>query len=96
MKVAFIGLGVMGFPMAGHLQAAGHQVTVYNRNPEKAAAWVKTHGGESAATPQEAAAGAEIPMGRMGTLTLDENTNGAMADPFVYDSSNIDEFKSIF
>ncbi len=44
----------------------------------------------------EAAAGAEIPMGRMGSLTLDENTEGAMADPFVYDSSNIDDFKSIF
>ncbi len=44
----------------------------------------------------EAAPGAEIPMGRMGTLTLDDNTEGAMADPFVYDASNIDEFKSIF
>ncbi|NDR55871.1 rhamnose ABC transporter substrate-binding protein [Aliiruegeria sabulilitoris] len=44
----------------------------------------------------EAGPGAEIPMGRMGTLMLDENTNGAMADPFVYDASNIDEFKSIF
>jgi rhamnose transport system substrate-binding protein len=44
----------------------------------------------------EAAPGAEIPMGRMGVLTLDENTEGAMADPFVYDSSNIDDFKSIF
>ncbi|MBP0484944.1 rhamnose ABC transporter substrate-binding protein [Sagittula salina] len=44
----------------------------------------------------EAAPGAEIPMGRMGTLTLDENTEGAMADPFVYDASNIEDFKSIF
>ena len=44
----------------------------------------------------EAGPGAEIPMGRMGTLTLDENSEGAMADPFVYDASNIDEFKSIF
>ena len=44
----------------------------------------------------EAMAGAEIPMGRMGSLTLDENNEGAMADPFVYDASNIDQFKSIF
>jgi len=44
----------------------------------------------------EAAPGAEIPMGRMGSLTLDDNNEGAMADPFVYDASNIDQFKSIF
>ena len=44
----------------------------------------------------EAAPGAEIPMGRMGTLTLDDNNEGAMADPFVYDASNIDDFKDIF
>ena len=44
----------------------------------------------------EAAPGAEVPMGRMGGLTLDENNEGAMADPFVYDASNIDQFKSIF
>ena len=44
----------------------------------------------------EATAGAEIPMGRMGSLTLDDNMEGAMADPFVYDSSNIDDFKDIF
>ena len=60
MKLAFLGLGVMGFPMAGHLQKAGHSVTVYNRNAEKAALWVATHGGESAATPREAAAGADM------------------------------------
>ena len=59
-KVSFIGLGVMGFPMAGHLAAAGHEVTVYNRNAAKAAAWVKQHGGASAPTPREAAAGCEI------------------------------------
>ncbi|WP_226626728.1 rhamnose ABC transporter substrate-binding protein [Alloyangia pacifica] len=51
---------------------------------------------ELATGDAEAAPGAEIPMGRMGTLTLDDNNEGAMADPFVYDSSNIDEFKSIF
>ena len=59
-KVAFLGLGVMGFPMAGHLQKAGHQVTVYNRTAARAAAWVEKHGGKSAATPAEAAKGAEI------------------------------------
>jgi 3-hydroxyisobutyrate dehydrogenase len=59
-KVAFIGLGVMGFPMAGHLKRAGHDVTVYNRNPARAADWVGTYGGASAATPADAAPGAEI------------------------------------
>jgi 3-hydroxyisobutyrate dehydrogenase-like beta-hydroxyacid dehydrogenase len=60
MKLAFLGLGVMGFPMAGHLQKAGHSVTVYNRNAEKSAKWVATYGGTSGATPREAAAGADI------------------------------------
>ena len=59
-KVAFLGLGVMGFPMAGHLAKAGHGVTVYNRSPAKAEAWVAEFGGKSAATPREAAVGAEI------------------------------------
>ncbi|MBL8587578.1 MAG: NAD(P)-dependent oxidoreductase, partial [Methylobacteriaceae bacterium] len=59
-KVAFLGLGVMGFPMAGHLAAKGHDVTVYNRNPAKAEAWRNKHKGASAATPREAAKGAEI------------------------------------
>ena len=59
-KVAFIGLGVMGFPMAGHLAAGGHDVTVYNRNPARAAAWLEQHKGSSAATPAAAAAGAEF------------------------------------
>lgn len=58
-KVAFLGLGVMGFPMAGHLAKAGHDVTVYNRTAVKAAAWVEKHGGRAAATPAEAAEGAE-------------------------------------
>jgi 3-hydroxyisobutyrate dehydrogenase len=59
-KLAFIGLGVMGYPMAGHLQKAGHQVTVYNRTTAKADSWVKTHGGTKAPTPRAAAEGAEI------------------------------------
>ena len=58
-KVSFIGLGVMGAPMAGHLAAAGHQVTVYNRTPKKAEAWIDRYGGRSAATPAAAAEGAE-------------------------------------
>ena len=58
--VAFLGLGVMGFPMAGHLQRAGHRVTVYNRTASKAARWVDEHGGTLAATPRLAAAGADI------------------------------------
>jgi len=59
-RVAFLGLGVMGYPMAGHLARAGHTVTVYNRSPAKAQAWVKEYGGNSAATPREAAAGADF------------------------------------
>src|SRR5471030_818820 len=59
-KVAFLGLGVMGGPMAGHLRAAGHEVTVYNRTASKAQAWVGKHGGRFAATPREAVAGAEF------------------------------------
>ena len=62
MKLAFLGLGVMGYPMAGHLQKAGHTVTVYNRNAEKSAKWVAAFGGASAATPREAAQGADIVM----------------------------------
>jgi 3-hydroxyisobutyrate dehydrogenase len=59
-KVAFLGMGVMGYPMAGHLARAGHHVTVYNRSAAKAQAWVAEYGGASAATPREAAAGAQI------------------------------------
>jgi 3-hydroxyisobutyrate dehydrogenase len=58
--VAFLGMGVMGYPMAGHLARAGHHVTVYNRSAAKAQAWVAEYGGTSAATPREAAAGAQI------------------------------------
>lgn len=60
MKVAFLGLGVMGYPMAGHLMASGHEVCVYNRSAEKAQAWVAQHGGTSAPTPRDAAQSAEI------------------------------------
>ena len=60
MKLAFLGLGVMGFPMAGHLQKAGHAVTVYNRNAEKSAKWASTYGGASAPTPRDAAKDADI------------------------------------
>ena len=59
-RVAFLGLGVMGYPMAGHLARAGHQVTVYNRTAAKAAAWVAEYGGTSAATPAQAAQGVDI------------------------------------
>jgi 3-hydroxyisobutyrate dehydrogenase len=59
-KTAFIGLGVMGFPMAGHLRAKGHEVTVYNRTAARAEDWVAKHGGKRGATPAEAAKGAEF------------------------------------
>jgi 3-hydroxyisobutyrate dehydrogenase len=61
-ETAFIGLGVMGFPMAGHLARAGHHVTVYNRTPAKALQWTEKYGGKSAPTPAAAAAGAEFVM----------------------------------
>jgi len=60
MQVAFIGLGVMGYPMAGHLSRAGHDVTVYNRTAAKAEAWLGEHDGRQAATPAEAARAADI------------------------------------
>jgi len=60
LNVAFLGLGVMGLPMAGHLARAGHTVTVYNRTAAKAQSWVQEFGGRSAATPREAAAGQDI------------------------------------
>ncbi|OYU70250.1 MAG: oxidoreductase [Alphaproteobacteria bacterium PA2] len=60
MKVAFIGLGVMGFPMAGHLAKAGHEVTVFNRSPEKAVKWTRSFSGASADAIPQAVAGAEM------------------------------------
>ena len=65
-KVAFLGLGVMGFPMAGHLAKAGHDVTVYNRTTAKAEAWVAEYGGASTATPAEASKGADFVMSCVG------------------------------
>ncbi len=65
-KLAFLGLGVMGYPMAGHLQAAGHDVTVYNRTGAKAEKWVAEHGGQAASTPVQAASGAEMVLACVG------------------------------
>jgi 3-hydroxyisobutyrate dehydrogenase len=65
-KIAFLGLGVMGFPMAGHLAKAGHDVTVYNRTGAKAEAWTKVHKGRAAATPAEAAAGQDLVLSCVG------------------------------
>ncbi|WP_372574657.1 NAD(P)-dependent oxidoreductase [Ruegeria jejuensis] len=65
-KVAFLGLGVMGYPMAGHLQAAGQEVTVYNRTTAKAEAWAAQHGGAIGKTPAEAAQGADFVMACVG------------------------------
>jgi len=59
-NVAFLGLGVMGYPMAGHLARAGHRVTVFNRTAAKAEAWVAAYGGERAASPEDAAANADL------------------------------------
>ncbi|WP_375699843.1 NAD(P)-dependent oxidoreductase [Pseudophaeobacter sp. TrK17] len=65
-KIAFLGLGVMGYPMAGHLKSAGHDVSVYNRTTAKAEAWAQAHGGSFAATPREAVEGAEFVMSCVG------------------------------
>lgn len=78
-KISFLGLGVMGYPMAGHLQAAGHDVTVYNRTAAKAEKWVAEHGGSFATTPAEAANGAEVVFACVGndddlrSVTVGEN-----------------------
>lgn len=65
-KVTFLGLGVMGYPMAGHLVSKGHEVTVYNRTTAKAERWAKEHGGAFAATPRAASEGAEFVMACVG------------------------------
>ncbi|MDA7485671.1 NAD(P)-dependent oxidoreductase [Planktomarina temperata] len=65
-KITFLGLGVMGYPMAGHLVRAGHEVTVYNRTAAKAGAWASEHGGATGATPAEASKGAEMVMACVG------------------------------
>jgi 3-hydroxyisobutyrate dehydrogenase len=83
MRVAFLGLGVMGYPMAGHLKRAGHDVVVYNRTRDKAERWSEEYGGTLAATPAEAAAGSDLVMACVGrdadlrSVTLGEN--GAFA-----------------
>ena len=68
-KLAFIGLGVMGFPMAGHLAKAGHNVTVFNRNSEKAQKWCSEYTGKIAATPAEACLLYTSPSPRDGLLS---------------------------
>src|SRR6187399_1232483 len=82
-KVAFIGLGVMGFPMAGHLKAKGYDVTVYNRTTAKADDWVKKHGGASAPTPAAAARDADFVMLMVGNdndlLEVALGKDGALA-----------------
>ncbi len=65
-KLAFLGMGVMGYPMAGHLAKAGHEVTVYNRTFSKAEAWAAEFGGKAARTPREAAEGADFVMACVG------------------------------
>jgi 3-hydroxyisobutyrate dehydrogenase-like beta-hydroxyacid dehydrogenase len=83
-KVAFLGLGVMGYPMAGHLlKKGGHDVTVYNRTASKAAQWAKEYGGRSAPTPREAAAGKDFVMMCVGNdddvRSVAYGENGALA-----------------
>ena len=81
--VAFLGLGVMGGPMARHLAGAGRQVTVYNRTPAKALAWVAQNGGQAKPTPAEAAEGAEFVMMCVGNdddvRSVALGSNGALA-----------------
>ena len=96
-KVAFLGLGVMGFPMAGHIAAAGHDVTVYNRTASKAENWVAKHGGAMAATPALAAADADFVFACVGddpdalAVALgDDGAFDAMRDGAVYiDNSTV-------
>jgi 3-hydroxyisobutyrate dehydrogenase len=77
MKVAFVGLGVMGFPMAGHLLKAGHEVSVYNRSPEKARLWVETHGGRAGETLNDTVHGAELVALCVGN---DDDVRGVVGD----------------
>ena len=77
-SVAFLGLGVMGYPMAGHLARAGHRVTVYNRTAAKAQAWAAEYGGATAATPREATAGAAIVFACVGN---DEDLRAVVLGP---------------
>ncbi len=77
MKIAFVGLGVMGFPMAGHLAKAGHAVSVFNRSPAKAIRWADLHGGRAGATGADAAAGCEIVALCVGT---DDDVRGVVPE----------------
>jgi 3-hydroxyisobutyrate dehydrogenase len=77
-SIGFVGLGVMGFPMAGHLQQAGHQVKVYNRTASKAEAWVAAHGGAMAVTPRQAVEGAEFAITIVGN---DEDVRSVVYGP---------------
>ena len=83
MKIGFIGLGVMGHPMAGHLARAGHRTTVYNRTAAKAAQWAAEYGGGHAATPREAAQVATIAAGivvqKHGAATTTQEEIGRVA-----------------
>jgi 3-hydroxyisobutyrate dehydrogenase len=90
-RVAFLGLGTMGYPMAGHLKARGHEVTVYNRTAAKAEAWVAEHGRRSAPTPRAAAEGQEIVFACVGNdddlrqvTTGPEGAFAAMADGSIF------------
>jgi 3-hydroxyisobutyrate dehydrogenase-like beta-hydroxyacid dehydrogenase len=82
-KTAFIGLGVMGYPMAGHLKKAGHQVTIYNRTASKAEQWVQEYGGMKASTPADAAKEADFVMACVGNdddlREITCGTNGAFS-----------------
>ncbi|MCU0939560.1 MAG: NAD(P)-dependent oxidoreductase [Burkholderiaceae bacterium] len=94
-RVAFLGLGVMGYPMAGHLARAGHHVTVYNRTAKKAEQWVEEFGGRWAKTPREAAAGSQIVFSCVGNdedlrsviLGADGALAGLAADAIVVDNT---------
>ncbi|OUS08754.1 oxidoreductase [Rhodobacterales bacterium 52_120_T64] len=90
-KLSFLGLGVMGYPMAGHLQAAGHEVTVFNRTTAKAEKWAVEHGGKFATTPAEAASGAEVVFACVGNdddlrsvTTGDNGAFGSMASGTIF------------
>src|SRR5213078_2988342 len=90
LSLAFLGLGVMGYPMAGHLARAGHRVTVYNRNAEKAARWVAEYGGSAAPSPADdvravasGAAGALSAM-RAGSVLVDHTTASAQVAREIY------------
>ena len=81
-KVAFLGLGVMGFPMAGHLAKGGRDVTVYNRTAAKAKAWVENIGGARAATPREAREGPEFVFAASATTTICARSRSARTARF--------------